>query len=422
VILIILRILLGLSLFVSNINVSFSNNDIITENHIVKQQSKNILNENVGFPDKNITSYSNQQSTFLNTLSPPDFDVKSYILFDANSGNIIAEKNSHVSVRPASLTKVMTLYLVAQSLQSGRIHLYDKATVSEIAWRTGGSRMFIPLGSIVTIEELIKGIVVASGNDATVTIAEYIAGTESVFVELMNRTAKLLNMNNTYFSDSSGLPNANNYSTAYDLAILTKSWIKNFPEYYPWFKEKWIIYNKIKQPNRNRLLWIDDCVDGMKTGHTDEAGYCLIASSKKNGMRLIAILMGAKNDTVRTNNTKALLDYGFRFFKTNKIFTANQKIIKIKTNSGKNNFTTLGISDDLFITLPVNDIHNLKIKIITDKMLKAPILKYKKCGMLYVIFNNKIIESRPLIALHNNDRANFIFVFFNYLVNLFHKY
>jgi len=350
--------------------------------------------------------------------SPPDFDVKSYILIDANSGYVIAEKNSNERVSPASLTKVMTLYLTANALRNGKIHLNDQIVVSENAWRTGGSRMFIQVGTNVSIQDLIKGMVVASGNDATVAMAEHLAGTEQSFLDLMNQTAKSLKMDGTNYSDSNGKLD-NNYSTASDLATLSKAWILNFPEYYPWFKEKWFTYNKIKQPNRNRLLWRDASVDGIKTGRTDEAGYCLIASALRSGMRLISVVMGAKNDAGRTNHSQALLNYGYRFFETRKLFAANTSLAAPKVLLGKENTSALGLQEDLYITLPVGQDKNLKAKALINERLKAPIAKGKVCGTLNILSGDKIIATRLLIALQDNPRANFIFVMFDYILMLF---
>lgn len=351
----------------------------------------------------------------------PDFDIRSYFLMDANSGYIIAEKNANLRASPASLTKMMTLYLVANALRNGQIHLTDQVTVSENAWRTGGSRMFIRVGTNVSIEELIKGISVASGNDATVAIAEHLAGSEQNFATLMNKTAHDLKMDNTNFSDSNGLPDQNNYSTAFDLANLAKAWITNFPEYYPWFKEKWIIYNGIKQPNRNRLLWRDGSVDGIKTGHTDDAGYCLVTSAIRNGMRLIAVVMGAKSDSARANNSLALLNYGFRHFETHKLFTSNVGIAMPRVRIGKEKVASLGLAEDLYVTLPVGQYKDIKVSAVTNGLLKAPIIKGKNYGAINVLLDKKIIATKPLVALKDNPRANFLFVMFDYISLLFGK-
>ncbi len=352
--------------------------------------------------------------------SPPDFDAKSYILMDANSGYVIAEKNANLRASLASVTKVMSLYVVAKTLRAGQIHLNDQVTVSENAWRTGGSRMFIKVGTNVTVEDLIKGMVVASGNDATVAMAERIAGTEQAFAGLMNQEARNLKMKDTNYFDGSGL-NDSNYSTAFDLAALAKAWVLDFPEYYPWFKEKWEVYNGIRQPNRNRLLWRDASVDGIKTGHTNEAGYCLIASAIRNGMRLIVVVMGAKNDSARANNSMALLNYGFRFFETRKLFAANANMAKPKVWFGKDSEVALGLPEDLYVTLPAGQHKNIKAKAIINGELKAPIIKGNSYGVIKVSLDDKVIATKPLVALKDNPRANFLFVGFDYIRKLFNK-
>ena len=294
----------------------------------VVQPVSNIQAQSMPQPELKPTAAAVKMPGFI--PAPPDFDAKAYILIDANSGHIIAEKNADQHLAPASLTKVMTLYLIAQALSAGQTHLTDMVNVSEEAWRAGfgGSRMFIKVGTTVSVQDLISGIATASGNDATVAIAEHLAGSEQGFVNLMNQTARKLGMDNTNFTDSNGLPNNSHYSTARDLSVLSKAWIANFPEYYPWFKERWMTYNSIKQPNRNRLLWRDSSVDGLKTGHTNDAGYCLVVSAVRNGgMRLISVILDAKSDEARTKYSEALLNYGFRFFETRKLFAANTKLV-----------------------------------------------------------------------------------------------
>lgn len=351
--------------------------------------------------------------------APPNFDAKAYILVDGNSGYVIAEKNADQHLAPASLTKVMTLYLVANALTTGHTHLTDMTIVSEKAWRSGGSRMFIKVGSSVSIQDLISGIATASGNDATVAVSEHLAGSEENFVNLMNQTAQKLGMNNTNFTDSNGLPNGNHYSTARDLSILSKDWIASFPQYYPWFKERWMTYNGIKQPNRNRLLWRDSSVDGFKTGHTDDAGYCLIVSALRNGMRLISVVLGAKSDEARTKYSEALLNYGFRFFETRKLFAANTNLIMPRVWLGKEKTAALGLKNDLYLTLLAGQHSRVKAKANIDGNLKAPIIKGQTYGNLNITLDGKIIVSQPLVALQDNKRANFIFVLYDYVLMMF---
>jgi len=352
---------------------------------------------------------------------PPSYPIAGYILIDAYSGNVLVEKNADAHLPPASLTKIMTLYLIADALKSGKIHFIDQVTISENAWRKGGSRMFIKVGSMVPIQALVAGIVTASGNDATVAMAEYLAGSEEVFVNLMNQTAATLGMKDTHYVDSNGLPEPTHYSSARDIANLARAWIFNFPEYYPWFKEKWFEYNGIKQPNRNRLLWHDASVDGMKTGHTDEAGYCLVASAVRNNMRLIAVVMGAASDKARTIDAEGLLNYGFRFFETHKLYDAHRTLITPRVWFGQNKYLALGLKDDFYVTTPIGQYKNLKVTAQVDHDLRAPIKEGAKCGELNVILNGKLLAAEPLIALHDDLRSGFFGVTWDRVLRIFGK-
>lgn len=353
------------------------------------------------------------------TPEPPNFDAKGYIAIDANSGYVLAEKNADTRLAPASLTKIMTLYVAAQYLKTGHLHFDDPVTVSEKAWRMDGSRMFIKVGSSVSVQQLLDGIVIASGNDASVALAEHIAGTEEAFVNLMNQTAVKLGMTNTNFADSNGLPAENHYSSARDLAILAKAWIHDFPEYYPWFKQQWMSYGGIKQPNRNRLLWRDSSVDGMKTGHTAEAGYCLVASALRNGARLITVVLDTPSPSARTNDTEALLNYGFRFFKSHKLYAAATPLSKQRVWFGKQKTVSVGLADDFYITTPVGQHPTLKSKA-TFKHLTAPIRKGQICGELIITADNKPIAAKPLVALTDDARGGF-FSIFDHIWLLFHR-
>ena len=353
--------------------------------------------------------------------TPPDFPVKGFILIDANSGNVLAEKNADTHLPPASLTKIMTLYLTAQALKDGKIHFDDQVRISENAWHKGGSRMFIKVGSTVPVKELIDGIVIASGNDATVAMAEYLAGTEDTFANLMNQTAASLGMRDTHYVDSNGLPEPNHYSTSRDIATLAKEWILTFPEYYPWFKQQWIEYNGIKQPNRNRLLWHDSSVDGMKTGHTDDAGYCLVASALRNNMRLIAVIMGATSEKLRLDDAEGLLNYGFRFFESHKLYNAGVTLVKPRMWYGKENAIALGVKRDFYVTVPVGQYKNLKAKLDINQDLQAPIVKEQECGKLNITLDGKIISSAPLVALQDNPRAGVFSRSWDRLVRLFNR-
>ncbi|PMB54570.1 D-alanyl-D-alanine carboxypeptidase [Coxiella-like endosymbiont] len=340
---------------------------------------------------------------------PPNLNVKGYVLMDANSGAIIAEKNMNQRLQPASLTKLMTLYLAFQALKSGQIHLNDKATVSITAWRTGGSRMFLKEGSSVPIDSLIQGIIVASGNDACVTVAQYIAGTEESFTEMMNQTAQRLGMKSSHYVDSPGLPNPNHYSTAYDMAVLTRAIIKDFPEYYHFFSQKWLTYNNIKQPNRNRLLWHDNSVDGLKTGHTKAAGYCLIASTQRKGMRLISVVLGATSDSDRADDSEALLNYGFRFYHTQRLFEVYTPITQKRIWFSKEKYACFGLANPLYVTFPIGDKKNLKASIqFLEPRLEAPLNRGQSYGVINISLNRKLIATAPLIALQKYSTASLL--------------
>lgn len=340
---------------------------------------------------------------------PPNLNVKGYVLMDANSGAVIAEKNMKQRLQPASLTKLMTLYLAFQALQSGLIHLDDKATVSVSAWRTGGSRMFLKEGSSVPVDSLIQGIIVASGNDACVTVAQYIAGTEQTFAQMMNQTAQRLGMKSSHYVDSPGLPNPDHYSTAYDMALLTRAIIKDFPEYYHFFSQKWLTYNNIKQPNRNRLLWRDNSVDGLKTGHTEEAGYCLIASTQREGMRLISVVLGAPTDGDRADDSEALLNYGFRFYQTQRLFDAHTPVTKKRIWFGKQKYASFGLANPLYVTFPIGDKKNLKATIqFSEPHLRAPLNKGQSYGVINISLNGKLMATTPLITLQKYSTAGLL--------------
>ncbi len=335
----------------------------------------------------------------------PHLSSKAYIIIDANSGKIIAEKNAQKRLPPASLTKLMTLYVVSNAIRSGQISLKDEVRISKKAWKTGGSKMFVREGQMVSVAKLIKGVIVDSGNDACVALAEYIAGNETNFAKLMNQHAKSLGMNHSHFTDSTGLPHKDHYSTAFDLAILGRALIKDFPEYYHWYKQKWFKFNGIKQPNRNRLLWRNPYVDGLKTGHTDSAGYCLIASAKKGDMRLITAVLGASSDTTRSDGTQRLLTFGFRFYETHKLFANDTKVTTARVWKGKKNQVNLGITEPLYITIPTGQYQNLNISTLIPNNIIAPVKKGEKLGNLVISLNNKTIAKRDLIALSASQKG-----------------
>ena len=341
------------------------------------------------------------------TLIPPapDIDAKGFVLMDADSGRILAQKDMDTKLEPASLTKLMTLYVASEALVQGQIKLTDTTRVSENAWRRGGSRMFLKLGTEVPVQNLIDGIIVASGNDACVTIAEYIAGNEDSFAHLMNMTAKQLGMKDSHYVDSTGLPKPDHYSTPHDLALLTRALINNFPQYYPWYKQKWLTWNGIRQPNRNRLLWRDPSVDGLKTGHTEDAGFCLISSAKRQNMRLIAVVMGASSDEGRSNDSEALLNWGFRFYDTYLLYKANTPITTQRIWLGGEKQVAFGLTNDLYVTIPVGQYDHLKAKMDIKPTLKAPIKKGESYGDVVVMLNDKSVATAPLLALQDDPKG-----------------
>ncbi|CAM4447104.1 MAG: D-alanyl-D-alanine carboxypeptidase DacC [Legionella sp.] len=343
----------------------------------------------------------------LVTPAAPILNAKAYILIDVNSGKIIAEKNSEERLPPASLTKMMTLYVVSNALQHEQIHLTDLVRVSKEAWKIGGSRMFIKEGQQVPVEDLLKGIIVDSGNDACVAMAEHVGGTENSFTDLMNQQAQNLGMKNSHFTDSTGLPDANLYTTAKDLAILGRALVVDFPQYYEWYKQKWFTYNGIRQPNRNRLLWRDNQVDGLKTGHTNEAGFCLVSSAKRDNMRLLAVVLGEPSDSSRADDSEKLLNYGFRFFETHQLYKKDQSVTELPLYKGTTDKISVGLNDDQFITIPTGQYQRLSVSTKIPSYLEAPIKKGDKVGDLVVQFDNNVVTTRPVYALQDVESGGF---------------
>ncbi len=337
---------------------------------------------------------------------PPEVQAKGYVLIDADSGYVIAQKNANTKMAPASLTKLMTMYVISGALQNGRIHLTDPVLISESAWRTGGSRMFVQVGTQVPVQDLINGIVVVSGNDACVAMSEHVAGSESSFVDLMNKTAAMLGMQNTHYTDATGLPDPQNYTTPLDLSKLTRAIIHNYPEDYQWYSQKWMTFNNIRQPNRNLLLWRDPTVDGLKTGHTDDAGYCLVASAKRQNMRLIAVIMGDTSTHQRATDAMALLNYGYQFFETHQVYAKNTKVTDIRVWFGKQKTTPLGLDNNFYVTVPVGQYSQLKGGLAVNQSVNAPIIQGQAYGNLEIRLNDQLIASQQLIALENNPMAN----------------
>lgn len=333
--------------------------------------------------------------------APPTIKASSYVVMDFNSGNLLVEQNTDQKLPPASLTKIMTIYVVASELANGKISLEDEVLVSEKAWRTQGSRMFIEVNKKVKLDDLLHGVIIQSGNDASVALAEYISGTEGVFADLMNKHAEQLGMSNSHFVNSTGLPDPDHYTTASDLAKLAQALIRDYPEVYDLHKIKEFTFNKIKQHNRNKLLWRDRSVDGIKTGHTEEAGYCLVASAARDGMRLISVVMGTDGMNARAKASQAILNYGFRFFETHKLYSAGDLITSVKVWKADIDNLNLSINEDIYITVPRGKYEKLEPIVELDKQIIAPVNQGDQKGVLNIILENKTITTVPLLALES---------------------
>ncbi|OGV26621.1 MAG: serine-type D-Ala-D-Ala carboxypeptidase [Legionellales bacterium RIFCSPHIGHO2_12_FULL_37_14] len=331
----------------------------------------------------------------------PTINASAYILLDANTGAVITAKDSKRRLPPASLTKIMTLYVISDALYRHQINLNDKVHVSVQAWKAEGSRMFIKEGDEVAVEDLIKGIIVDSGNDSCVAMAEYVGGSEPGFTDLMNQQAKNLHLEDSHFTDSTGLPNKDLYTTAYDLAQLSRALINRFPEYYPWYQQKWFTYNNIRQPNRNRLLWRNSNVDGIKTGHTNDAGFCLVSSAKQGSMRLISVVLGSPSDKVRADDSERLLNYGFRFYENVTLFNAKQVVKEALIYKGALKTFPVGSFNPIVVTVPKGQASNIQLTTKLASVIKAPIKANTKVGELIVSLDNKPINTFPLYALEN---------------------
>ncbi|TVP57744.1 MAG: D-alanyl-D-alanine carboxypeptidase [Halomonadaceae bacterium] len=337
--------------------------------------------------------------------SPPDLSSKSYVLMDASSGRVLVERNRDERLAPASLTKMMTAYIADREMGEGRMTLDDEIRISETAWRTGGSRMFVQEGSRVRVQDLMRGVVIQSGNDASVALAEHISGGEGSFAEVMNQQAQQLGMHNSQFTNATGLPDPEMYSTAYDMALLAVAKVQDFPESYEMYKERYFTYNDIRQPNRNRLLWRDETVDGLKTGHTSDAGYCLVASAKRDGRRLVAVVMGASSDEARAREVQQLLNYGFRYFETHQLFSAGDKVMDSRVWKGKTPMVDLGLQDALHVSIPTGSRNQLQSVVDVDSVLEAPLKEGQEYGTLTISLNGEVLAERPLLALQTVEQG-----------------
>ena len=331
--------------------------------------------------------------------SPPQIAGSSWVLMDPLSGRVIMEHNSNERLPPASLTKMMTAYIVERELDEGRISMSDMVPISVKAWRTEGSRTFVQEGTSVSVEDLLKGVIIQSGNDASVALAEFVAGSEGAFVDIMNQQAQLLGMKDTHFENATGLPSADHFSTAYDLAVLARHIIQDYPENYPLYAQKHFTYNNIRQPNRNSLLWRGDSVDGLKTGHTEEAGYCLVASAKRGETRLIATVMGTSSSEARAQEVQKMLNYGFRYFETERLFRAGQELMASRVWGGQADEVSVGMPEDVYVTIPRGSREQLESVVDLDSVIKAPIKVGDELGRVRVVLDGETLVDEPVLAL-----------------------
>lgn len=343
---------------------------------------------------------------------PPVLDASAYILVDADSGTVLVEHNSNQQLPPASMTKMMTSYIAVHELVEGNVQEDTQVPISVNAWKKGGSKMWVREGTEVRLIDLLRGIIVQSGNDASIAIAEYFAGSESAFSGWMNQYAQEFGMVNTHFENATGWPAEGHLTTARDLATLAKHIIKDHPDHYSLYAEKYFEYNDIRQPNRNKLLWRDPSVDGLKTGHTDEAGYCLAASAKRDNTRLIAVVMGTRSDEARARETQKLLGYGFRYFETHKLYSAGDVLASEKLWLGKQDRVDLVLSDDLYMTLPRGAKDELTAEVVTPDYPEAPLAAGEKVGALTLKMGSEVLGEYSLVAATDIETSGFVGRFF----------
>jgi D-alanyl-D-alanine carboxypeptidase (penicillin-binding protein 5/6) len=337
----------------------------------------------------------------------PSTGAKAFVIQDFHSGRIIAEENADTPVEPASITKMMTAHIVFNELATGNLALTDMVTISEKAWRTPGSRMFVEVGKQVSVQDLLLGLIIQSGNDATVALAEHIAGSEDTFAALMNRHAEEIGLTGSHFMNSTGLPDEQHYMTARDIARLSALTIEQYPEYYKWYSQKEFTYNDIIQYNRNKLLWQDDSVDGIKTGHTESAGYCLATSALKDGMRLITVVLGTSSENARIEASQALLNYGFRFFETHKLYDADIKLTTSRIWKGSTDTAILGLDKALYVTIPRGQYKSLDASMSINNRILAPVAAGQTLGSVQVKLGEEIIAEQPLVSLNAIGEGSF---------------
>ncbi|MEW9899119.1 D-alanyl-D-alanine carboxypeptidase family protein [Chitinivorax sp. PXF-14] len=341
----------------------------------------------------------------LLTPPVPEIAARAYLLTDYYSGQTLAQRDENMRVEPASLTKLMTAYVTFKAVKQGRIKLDQVVPVSSNAYKKEGSVMFIDPKIPVTVDELIHGMIIQSGNDACIALAEAIAGSEAVFAQMMNQEAARLGMKNTHFVNSTGLPDPQHYTTAHDLALIAAALVRDFPEFYPIYSQKEFTYNKIKQPNRNLLLYRDPNVDGMKTGHTESAGFCLIASSKRDGRRVISVVLGTTGDNVRATESSKLLNWGLQFYDTPKLYSANQSLQQVPVWKGAEREIKVGFRNDLYLSLPKGTASRIKASLTTQQPLLAPVAAGQRVGKLTLTLDGQPLGEYPVVALNNVAQA-----------------
>lgn len=339
--------------------------------------------------------------------APPSLSATAYLLMDAESGKVLVEHNVDQQLPPASLTKMMTSYIVSAEIDAGRLSEDTMVDVSVKAWRRGGSTMFLREGTQASVKDLLRGVIIHSGNDASIALAEHIAGSEDAFADIMNQKAALLGMTNTHFKNSSGWPAEGHLTTTRDLAILAEAVINDYPAHYKLYREQYFSYNGRSQPNRNRLLFRDDSVDGLKTGHTEEAGYCLVASAERNDMRLIAVVMGTASEDARASETQALLSYGFRYYQTQKLYSAGDEINTSRVWAGQTDSVGLGVAHDIVLTIPRGSQNALEANLHIDEIIKAPIVQGQELGNLTIELRGEMLVDTPLVATNPVEQAGF---------------
>lgn len=360
-------------------------------------------------------------STISIIPKPPALAATSYILIDANSGEVLVEHNADDILPPASLTKMMTSYVVIEELDFGNITMDEKVRISIKAWKAEGSRMFIREGTKVAVGDLLKGVIIQSGNDASIALAEHISGSEDAFVDVMNQYAVQMGMNNTHYNNATGLPSKGHHSTARDLSKLARHIIYDHKSQYPLYKQKSFTYNNISQDNRNRLLFRDPKVDGLKTGHTEEAGYCLVSSALDGDMRLISVVMGTKSDSARARESQKLLTYGFRYFESHQLYADKEPLQTARVWLGEEEAVQLGVRDGAYITIPRGQKGNLQVEYSIDEVIKAPVIKGIEYGRVTVSLGDKVLMDKPLTALNEVKTAGFIARIWDYIKLFFYS-